>query len=225
MMAVIFIFTGMICISIPTFSKFIVDAKQKELSKEWEALQSTYTSPQLNDEGRREAHHEFNRDDTASDDIQDHRKLVNENQVLGQLEIPKIDLDVMVKPGVEEAVLDHALGWMTSTSFPGEKGNVAIAGHRSHTYGQFFHRLGEIEEGDQITLNTHFATFTYEVDDILVVDPTDVSVIAPTDKETITLITCEPLYSNEYRLIVKGHKTNMTLKDEAKAEINPWYRL
>lgn len=55
----------------------------------------------------------------------------------------KIDLDVMVVPGVEETYIKHAIGWMTSTGFPGEQGNVVLAGHRSHSYGEFFHRLDE----------------------------------------------------------------------------------
>jgi sortase A len=97
---------------------------------------------------------------------------------------------------------------MTSTAFPGYKGNSVIAGHRSHTYGQFFHRLNEINKGDTIKVETTSGPIVYRVYEKVVVKPEDLSVLDAKKEEEITLITCEPLYSDEFRLIVRAERIN-----------------
>lgn len=126
-------------------------------------------------------------------------------KVFARMTIPKIDLIVPVVEGVEKADIKLAVGHVPDTAAPGEDGNSAYAGHRSHTYGKFFHRLGEMELGDEIIIETKEYKFKYIVTEIFEVNPDDVWVLDDIpEKTTITLITCAPLYGNKYRLIVRG---------------------
>lgn len=126
-------------------------------------------------------------------------------KVFARMTIPKIDLIVPVVEGVEKADIKLAIGHVPETGMPGEPGNSAYAGHRSHTYGKFFHRLGEVGMGDEIIVETKLYKYKYIVTEKFKVNPDEVWVYDEIPgKTTITLITCEPLYGNKYRLIVRG---------------------
>jgi sortase A len=218
--SLIIITIGCLLLIYPWFSQWQVNQSQQQVKQEWEKLNRVYASTNIN-KTNNELTQPYSRRNTNSQPAEknelpksastlDYRQEVKEHQVLGQLNIPKIDLEVMVVPGVDEEDIIDAVGWMTSTGFPGEAGNVVFAGHRSHTYGKFFHRLGEMEIGDDLSLNTHFGKFNYQIIEIKVVEPTDLSVLKQTDRSLLTLITCEPLYSNDYRLIVIAEELEST---------------
>ncbi|MFO7294556.1 MAG: class D sortase [Clostridia bacterium] len=124
--------------------------------------------------------------------------------VIGIMEIPKIDLKVAVAEGTDKKTLKKAVGHFEGTAMPGEAGNFAVAGHRSYTYNEFFNRLDEVEVGDEIKVKTTKGEFVYEVTDIFVVEPHEVWVLDPTPDPTITLVTCTPIRVATHRLIVKG---------------------
>ena len=125
--------------------------------------------------------------------------------VVGQLVIPSIDVDFFVVSGVGVKELRLGPGHFTDTPLPGQLGNSAIAGHRT-TYGQPFHDLDQLEAGDDIVVTTAFGTYTYEVRDLKVVEPTDYGVVSTTDPNiaTLTLTTCHPKWSAAQRLIVSA---------------------
>jgi sortase A len=220
------IIIGCIFLLYPLFSQWQVNQTQDKAKEEWKMLNQVYAETLKDDNikendtllskvEQKDSEHKQEKklnieEQDREESIQSLRQDVEKHQVLGQLSIPRIELDVMVVPGVEESDIKHAVGWMTSTGFPGEEGNVVLAGHRSHTYGKFFHRLGEMEIGDQMSLDTHFGHFTYQIVEIKVVEPTDLSVLEQTDRSLLTLITCEPLYSNDYRLIVIAEELEST---------------
>jgi sortase A len=223
--SLILIVIGCLFLMYPLFNQWQIDQSQQDVEKDWKKLNQAYANQieadnevnkTLGKNSKESQYSEVKVNETKNESKNDpttidYRKEVEKHQVLGKLSIQKIDLDVMVVPGVEEEDIKHAIGWMTSTGFPGEAGNVVLAGHRSHyTYGKFFHRLGEMEIGDQLSLNTHFGSFDYQVREIKVVEPTDLSVLEHTDRSLLTLITCEPLYSNEYRLIVIAEELEPT---------------
>ena len=116
--------------------------------------------------------------------------------------IPKIDSVEPVSEGTSKEALANSLGHDTSTVNPGEKGNCVIAGHRNYTFGKFFNRLDEVEIGDMIYVDTHEETFSYQVKEIKVVEPEDVSILENTDDEILTLYTCTPIYIATHRLVV-----------------------
>ncbi|ASA25572.1 class D sortase [Paenibacillus donghaensis] len=130
-------------------------------------------------------------------------------QVMAIIEIDKIDLKLPVLEGATQANMKHAAAHMKETASLGEKGNAAIAAHRARTTGRLFNRLNEVEMGDTITVRTKDKTYNYEVYNISVVEPTDVSVLNGNDKDSIlTLITCDPLVNPTHRLIVHAKLPN-----------------
>jgi sortase A len=124
--------------------------------------------------------------------------------MIGVMTIPKIDLTVPLVDGIDSESLKYAVGRFKDTAMPGEKGNCAVAGHRSFTYNQYFNRLDEVIPGDVVTVKTQKGVFNYTVYEKKIIDPTDLSVLDKTDDPIITLITCHPARSSQYRLIVRG---------------------
>ncbi len=124
---------------------------------------------------------------------------------IDHLVIPKMGLDKYVVEGTGEASLSEGPGHYIGTPYPGQNGNVGIAGHRT-TYGAPFYRLAELSTGDYIYItDTTGHTFRYQVDQPpLVVAPSDVAVLDPTPDATLTLTTCNPRFSATSRLIVKA---------------------
>jgi sortase A len=124
-------------------------------------------------------------------------------KVIALIEIGKIDLKLPVLEGATKANMKHAAAHMKETTPIGEIGNAAIAAHRARTTGRLFNRLNEVVIGDTITVKTSDQTYNYEVYDISVVLPSDVSVLDGNNKDKIlTLITCDPLVDPTHRLIV-----------------------
>jgi len=126
-----------------------------------------------------------------------------EGEAVAHLRIPSIGVSRYVVEGVSVADLKQGPGHYPLTPLPGQRGNAAIAGHRT-TYGAPFYDLDRVEEGDEIILRTVQGTFTYVVDGTQVVEPHQTEVLAPTDEARLTLTTCEPRYSARRRLIVTG---------------------
>jgi sortase A len=104
-----------------------------------------------------------------------------------------------------EVLAEQAVGVLVRAALPGQRGNSAIAGHRT-TYGAPFGNLDQLSNGDTILLRTTQGSFTYRVYEERVVDPSDVSVLSPDPKRlaTLTLTTCNPKYSAARRLVVQA---------------------
>jgi sortase A len=118
------------------------------------------------------------------------------------IEIPKIDVKKFVVEGVEVEDLKNGPGHYPGTAMPGEKGNAAIAGHRT-TYGAPFYNLNELAPGDPIFVTTPAGRFRYDVmEDPKPVTPDSVYVLDPTEDDRLTLTTCHPRFSAAERLIV-----------------------
>ena len=110
--------------------------------------------------------------------------------LIGRIEIPRLGINVMVREGAGAETLRTAIGHIPETALPGAAGNVGIAGHRD----TFFRPLRNIKRDDRITLETQRGTYQYAVESVQIVQPQDVSVLAPTKKPTLTLVTCYPFY-------------------------------
>lgn len=123
--------------------------------------------------------------------------------------VPSIKLnDVTVY--VDSNDLSKGSVHLPGTALPGEKGNVFISGHSSldriFNSGAVFSKLPDVKKGDQIEVLANGTKFEYKVTEIKIVNPTDLSVIAPPDSRGrfITLMTCVPPGLNLKRLIVLG---------------------
>ena len=141
---------------------------------------------------------------------------------IDHLVIPKIGVDKYVVDGTGEADLSRGPGHYLGTAYPGQKGNVGIAGHRT-TYGAPFYRLNELGIGDDIYLtDTTGHTYRYQVDRApLVVDPSDVAVLDPTPTATLTLTTCNPRFSATSRLVVKATLVGLPVPVPVPASVAP----
>lgn len=118
------------------------------------------------------------------------------------MDIPKINLDIMVVEGVTTRDLQKGPGHYPGTPLPGQPGNVVISGHRT-TYLHPFRNVDQLVAGDPIYLTTLTGTrYTYLVRNEKTVLPTDIGVIANTPDNRLTLTTCTPPYSASHRLIV-----------------------
>ena len=118
------------------------------------------------------------------------------------LEIPKIDVDMVVVEGTDTESLKKGPGHYSRTAYPWEdSGRVGIAGHRT-TYGAPFWSLNELREGDEIVLASEYGIFEYRVTGSRIIDPSDGSVLDPTRDPTLVLTTCNPRFSAAERLVV-----------------------
>jgi sortase A len=113
-----------------------------------------------------------------------------EGEVIGELQVPRLGLDVIVVQGDSPASLRRAVGHLANSALPGEPGNVALAGHRD----TFFRPLRDIQLGDEIRFKAPARSFDYRVESIEVVGPTDIRVLEPSAGHELTLLTCFPFY-------------------------------
>ncbi len=107
---------------------------------------------------------------------------------IGRIEIPRLRVSSIVRAGSDARTLQLAVGHIPGTAFPGEQGNVGLAGHRD----TFFRRLRDIRPDDEIRLVTPDGTYVYRVERTNVVNPRDVWVLDATAQPTLTLVTCYP---------------------------------
>ncbi len=122
---------------------------------------------------------------------------------VARIEIPKISVDKIVVAGTSVEDLKKGPGLYVGTPLPGHLGNTAIAGHRT-TFGAPFYRVNELKPGDTIRITTVEGVFLYKVTAQLIVDPTNVGVIAPTSDAELTLTSCNPRYSAKQRIVIKA---------------------
>ena len=134
---------------------------------------------------------------------------VNETGIMGYIDIPKIKILLPIYHGVDEAVLQVAIGHLSGTSLPvgGKSSHCVVSGHRGLPSAKLFTDIDKLVEGDTWTINVLDRTLTYEVDQIRVVEPTDLSDLQiEKGKDYCTLVTCTPYGINTHRLLVRGHR-------------------
>lgn len=144
----------------------------------------------------------------VSQDYWDQLK-VNDDGLMARLRIKKIDLDLPVYHGTEDATLLKGLGHLRGTSLPvGGKGTRSvITGHRGLASAEMFTRLDEVDKGDTFTIEVFDEILTYKVIDKIVVNPDETKKIAAVPgKDLVTLITCTPLGINTQRILVTGER-------------------
>ena len=125
---------------------------------------------------------------------------------LAVLRIRRIGLEVPILEGTDEGTLNRGVGHIEGTARPGSNGNAGIAGHRDG----FFRGLKDVRSGDLVDLETPIGVEHYSVQQSWIVEPDDVSVLAPTGGAAITLVTCYPFYfvgSAPRRFIVRAVRT------------------
>jgi len=182
------IIAGLVILIWPFYINFVMVRREADILASWdESLVSLETEGSEEDNLVKEGETE----------------LVDPEQKLPfKISIPDIDLEWMVNEGTDSKTLKQGPGFFIGSAFPGETGACVVAGHRT-TYGAPFSRLDELEEGDEIIIETTGKEeFTYIVTGQEAVLPTDLSVLEDTDYPSLVLSTCTPEYFAIRRLII-----------------------
>ncbi len=134
---------------------------------------------------------------------------VTGNGIMGYIEIPAIGVSLPVYHGTGDTVLQIAVGHIEGTSLPvgGPGTHCVLSGHRGLPSAKLFTDLDKLVVGDTFMLRVLDEVLTYEVDQIHIVEPEDVSLLEIEDGQDLcTLVTCTPYGINSHRLLVRGHR-------------------
>ena len=129
--------------------------------------------------------------------------------IMGYIEIPEIDVSLPIYHGTEDTALQVAVGHLEWTSLPvgGESTHCVLSGHRGLPSAKLFTNLDKLREGDTFLLRVLDEILTYEVDQILIVEPQDTAALEIVEgQDYCTLVTCTPYGINTHRLLVRGHR-------------------
>ena len=143
---------------------------------------------------------------------------LDDTGMIGYIEIPEIKVQLPIYHGTSDGVLQIAAGHLDWTSLPvgGESTHCVLSGHRGLPSATLFTNLDQLDKGDTFIIRVLDEVLTYEVDQILIVEPDDVSALTIEDgKDLCTLVTCTPYGINSHRLLVRGHRVENA--DDASA--------
>ena len=142
------------------------------------------------------------------------------DEMMGSVEIPKINIKIPIYHTTEEDVLNKGAGHLEGSSLPvgGANTHAVISAHRGLPSASLFTDLDQLKEGDHFLIHVLDETLCYEVDKISVVKPEDTSALAVEDgQDLVTLLTCTPYGVNTERLLVRGHRVPY-VEEEVKEE-------
>lgn len=142
------------------------------------------------------------------------------DEMMGSVEIPKINIKIPIYHTTEEDVLNKGAGHLEGSSLPvgGANTHAVISAHRGLPSASLFTDLDQLKEGDHFLIHVLNETLCYEVDKISVVKPEDTSALAVEDgQDLVTLLTCTPYGVNTERLLVRGHRVPY-VEEEVKEE-------
>jgi len=186
------IIIGLAVIIWPFYTNFVMVRREMEILSSWEEMDTIPIETSGSEE-------------TGGTDGKLEKENIpvdTEKKVPFRITIPDIELDWIVNKGTDYATLKKGPGHYTSSALPGEEGTCLVAGHRT-TYGAPFNRLDELEEGDEIIIETEGnEKFIYLVTGMEAVLPTDMTVLENTDYPSLVLSTCTPKYYATRRLII-----------------------
>lgn len=147
----------------------------------------------------------------TDEEIQEYNSIldISENGIMGYIDIPRIRQTLPIYHGTDDAVLQIAIGHLAGTSLPvgGDSTHCVVSGHRGLPSARLFTDLDRLTVGDIWTMTVLNRTMTYEVDQIRIVEPEDLSELQIVQgSDYCTLLTCTPYGINTHRLLVRGHR-------------------
>ena len=154
----------------------------------------------------------------TDEELEEYERLLNvsDTGIMGYIEIPKIKVSLPIYHGTDEAILQIAIGHIPGSSLPvGGKGtHCVVSGHRGLPSAKLFTDLDQLEEGDLFMMRILDETLTYEVDQVRIVEPEELSDLEiDEDKDLCTLVTCTPYGINSHRFLVRGHRVENLKED------------
>lgn len=171
--------------------------------------------------------------DKIKADLPPYEDLLNlaNNGIMGYIEIPTINIDLPIYHGTTGAAMEKGAGHMEGTSLPvgGIGTHAVISAHSGMASAKLFTDLDKLKLGDMFFITVCNQKLAYEVDNIAVVEPTDIDLIRiDTQQDYVTLLTCTPYGVNTHRLLVRGHRVEMAeeaiaeVEEKAKPEGSTW---
>lgn len=171
--------------------------------------------------------------DKIKADLPPYEDLLNlaNNGIMGYIMIPAINIDLPIYHGTTGAAMEKGAGHMEGTSLPvgGIGTHAVISAHSGMASAKLFTDLDKLKLGDMFFITVCNQKLAYEVDNIAVVEPTDIDLIRiDTQQDYVTLLTCTPYGVNTHRLLVRGHKVEMAeeaiaeVEEKAKPEGSTW---
>ena len=145
--------------------------------------------------------------------------------VMGYVVIPRIGTKMPIYHGTEETVLQIGAGHLEGSSLPtgGAGTHCVLSGHRGLPTARLFTDIAQLQKGDVFVLHVLDRTMTYQVDQILTVEPSNVEALAiDPAQDYCTLVTCTPYGINSHRLLVRGHRvSNQSVEDSDSLQVGP----
>ena len=139
----------------------------------------------------------------------EYARMLEVEEMVGHIQIPKIGIDIPIRAGSSEDVLQQGAGHLEGTSLPigGKSTHTVITAHRGLPNAKLFRNLDQLAYGDVFYISNIKETIAYKVDKIQVVEPSDFEpVLVVENKDYATLLTCTPYMINSHRLLVRGER-------------------
>ncbi len=146
---------------------------------------------------------------------------VNNDGMMGYIEIPSISVKLPIYHSTTEEVLQKGVGHIESTALPvgGLGTHCVLTGHTGLPTAELFTRLSELKEGAVFYISVLDKTLAYKVCEINVVLPDDMEkLVAYKNRDLVTLVTCTPYGVNSHRLLVTAERTEYNAEEEKNAE-------
>ncbi|MFV8314590.1 class C sortase [Aerococcus urinaeequi] len=150
-------------------------------------------------------------DEEEADGLAEYARMLEVNEQIGTVKIPKISEEIPIYAGTTESALQKGAGHLEGTSLPvgGNNTHSVITAHRGLPSARLFTDLDKLEIGDKFYIQNLKETLAYEIDDITVIEPHEIDYLAIIpNKDYITLLTCTPYMINTHRLLVRGHQVH-----------------
>ena len=219
---VLFFFIGLSILLYPSISSFYNSKVQSKAIVDYEAILKNY------DEGKYEElfnkaseynvklkklKHPF----TTHNTIKGYNNILNIDNtgMMGYITIEKIKVELPIYHGTSDAVLSKAVGHIEGSTLPigGVGTHSVLSAHRGLPSSTLFTDLDRLEKGDTFVITILDKELTYEVDNIVIVDPNEIENLkVEVDKDYVTLVTCTPYGINTHRLLVRGSRISNTKK-------------
>lgn len=144
------------------------------------------------------------------------RRRTGDGDAIGRIRMPDVGVDKVIVEGTGTSDLRKGPGHYPRTAWPGMRGTVGVAGHRT-TYGAPFNEIDELEKGDRVTVEMPYGRFVYRVEGSKIVPPTAVEVVRRVGYDRLVLSACHPKYSAEKRIVVFARMVDARLAVDARS--------
>ena len=219
---VLFFFMGLLVLLYPSISDFYNQKVQSKVIVDYEALLKDYTKEDYSE--LFEAANKYNKKLAKQEDpylsykkVKNYKKTLNidGNGMMGYVSIDKIKVELPIYHGTSEQVLSVAVGHLQGSSLPvgGLGTHAVLSAHRGLPSTKLFSDLDKLEIGDTFTVTILDQLLTYQVDQIEIVEPHDITKLDIDPKQDyLTLMTCTPYGINTHRMLVRGKRIENTAK-------------